>query len=415
MPATAIAFLLLTLLSLPALGEAPANPPAKEPTMRTVQRVVETLERRFLSPENVLYDFVGPTGDVLLPTPEECRLNQPNAFAWNTPIENGGFFNGDLLAALVRLHQRHPIPQFAPFAARLADGLKRLQDVSPTPACILRGFGSDGRCHYPASSADQVTPFLLGLWLYANSDLASPEERRDCRERCLRTVRALRQNRWIIPGTQPGFERGNLLAKHPHSVNHLLLAAMILDDCERPDAPQTPQLITERLDAIAAGYPDMTPHACWYSSHNFFILRLVLERYPDAPFSPALQEALRKTAQAAQAALPYWRKYDDALPFSPNWRELNAIWFEQRNAADGDRCANPQFGLWRRVSPAVMHERETIMPSLTAAWFILFSQDKPLIDANLPEIRAMLAAIPYETLHYAPFFFAVNVIAEIEK
>ena len=95
--------------------------------------------------------------------------------------------------------------------------------------------------------------------------------------------------------------------------------------------------------------------------------------------------------------------------------DIGKLATEQRNAADGDRCANPQFGLWRRVSPAVMHERETIMPSLTAAWFILFSQDKPLIDANLPEIRAMLAAIPYETLHYAPFFFAVNVIAEIEK
>ena len=31
------------------------------------------------------------------------------------------------------------------------------------------------------------------------------------------------------------------------------------------------------------------------------------------------------------------------------------------------------------------------------------------------DIRAMLAGIPYETLHYAPFFFAVNAIAEIEK
>lgn len=405
----------IATLLLPLCLATAAPTPEQEPDMRTVQRIIQTLERRFLSPENVLYDFVGPQGEVLLPTPEECRLNQPNAFAWNTPIENGGFFNGDLLAALVRLHQRHPIPQFAPFAARLANGLKRLQDASPTPACILRGFGSDGRCHYPASSADQVAPFLLGLWLYANSSLAAPDEQRDCRERCLRTVRALRQNRWIIPGTKPGFNRGNLLATHPHSVNHLLLASIILDDCERPDQPQTPQLIAERLDAIAAGYPDMPPQACWYSSHNFFILRLILERYPDAPFAPAIREALRKTALAAQKALPLWRKFDATRPFSPNWRELNTIWFEQRNAADGDRCAGPQFGLWRRVSPAVMHERETIMPSLSAAWFILFSQNQPLIDANLPEIRAMLAGIPYETLHYVPFFFAVNAIAEIEK
>lgn len=382
-------------------------------TPALLSSILDRLERIFLSPEHVLYDFVGLSGEVMLPTPQECALLQPNAFAWNTPIENGAFFNGDLLAALVRLHQRgRGTPQQARLARRLATGLMRLQDGSSHPACIIRGFGSDGRCHYPASSNDQVAPFLLGLWLYGQSTLATAEERADCRERCLRTVHALERNGWIIPGTRPGFERGDFQAQHPHNVNDILLASMILDDYERQQQPQTVQLIEQRLEATAAGYPDMHPFACWYSSHNYFILRLVCERFPDAPWRPLLEEALRKTAQAAAAALPYWRSYQPDRPFSCDWHPLNATWTEQKNSADGDRCASPQFAIWRKTSPAVMHERETLMPSLTAAWFILFSQNAELIKEHQAEIEAMLCGIPYHQLHYAPFFFAVNVIAE---
>ena len=72
------------------------------------ERVHDVLERRFLSGENILYDYAGPNGEVILPTPEETLANKPNAFAWNTPIENGAFFNGDLLTGLIELYEKHP-------------------------------------------------------------------------------------------------------------------------------------------------------------------------------------------------------------------------------------------------------------------------------------------------------------------
>ena len=68
------------------------------------ERIHEILERRFFSRENILYDYAGQNGETVLPTQEECLANKPNAFAWNTPIENGGFFNGDLLTGLCDLY-----------------------------------------------------------------------------------------------------------------------------------------------------------------------------------------------------------------------------------------------------------------------------------------------------------------------
>ena len=71
-------------------------------------RILDVIEKRFISSEYVLYDYAGLNGEVILPTPEECAQNKPNALAWNTPIENGGFFNGLLLVGLVNSWENQP-------------------------------------------------------------------------------------------------------------------------------------------------------------------------------------------------------------------------------------------------------------------------------------------------------------------
>lgn len=36
-------------------------------------RILDTLEKRFLSHEGIIFDYVGLDGKVILPTPEECK------------------------------------------------------------------------------------------------------------------------------------------------------------------------------------------------------------------------------------------------------------------------------------------------------------------------------------------------------
>ena len=55
------------------------------------------------------------------------------------------------------------------------------------------------------------------------------------------------------------------------------------------------------------------------------------------------------------------------------------------------------------------------MSGLSSAWILLMSEDKAIIDANKAAILEMLNGIPYEKLYYVPFFYAINVIAELTK
>ena len=52
-----------------------------------------TVWSRFINENNLLLDYTELSGNISLPTPDECEQNQPNALGWWSPIENGGFFN----------------------------------------------------------------------------------------------------------------------------------------------------------------------------------------------------------------------------------------------------------------------------------------------------------------------------------
>ncbi len=379
-----------------------------------LNRILDVIEKRFISPDGVLYDYAGLKGEVVLPTPEECEKYQPNALAWNTPIENGGFFNGILLLGLVESWKNQPSEKVANMTRIMLKGLYVLQDKSPVLGCILRGIGKDG-CFYPASSIDQVVPWLLGLWVYSKFSLASDAERKECRERCYALVKALQKNNWLIPGTKDGFDRGNLFnARKPYDHCALVLPSIILDEMEATDH-HLADLLKEREENLCTGYPEIQARECWYSSHNFYNMRMLANYVNDASLRAKLYQALKVTAEALPPSIAVWKDRTPGLAFSPDWHPLNRVWFEQKNCQDAQACTNPQWGIWNDVSPAVLDERKTIMAALSAAWIFLMSEDKALIDAHKGAILEMLNGIPYEELYYVPFFYAINVISELSR
>ena len=198
-------------------------------------QVEEELKKRFLSPDGVLYDYSGPHGEVELPRPEECRIHFPNLFGWWTPIENGAFFTGDYLLGLLRNRRGAQSGERKKLIGTLLHGLFRLQDAARSEGCILRGLGSDGNCRYPASSCDQVIPWMLALYEFQRHPIATEQERSECRNRLLRLLTALRKWNWSIPGDVPGFERGSFLSGETAEsaavscVNLLLATAMAAD------------------------------------------------------------------------------------------------------------------------------------------------------------------------------------------
>ena len=53
----------------------------------------------------------------------------------------------------------------------LIKGMFLLQDVGTVEGFIARGVADDGKAHYPFSSEDQFTPFVIALYSYYKSDL----------------------------------------------------------------------------------------------------------------------------------------------------------------------------------------------------------------------------------------------------
>ncbi len=392
-------------------GSGPATDGRTEKLLELRERIHGILEKRFFSSENILYDYAGPNGEVVIPTAEECLANKPNAFAWNTPIENGGFFNGDLLAGLCDLYEKFPSEKLAKQMRTLARGLYVLQDKSPVKGCILRGIGSDGKSFYPASSTDQVIPFLLGLWRYSQSKASTPEEKADCRRRCRETALALKQNHWIVPGARKGFNRGNIANKKPYDMCAILLAAMILDQTDPDGISEFDRIFEERKDAVFAGYPDIPANDCWFSAHNYYILAMVADAYP--AYRKQADHALKITAEAASKWISCWKQYVPGLAFTPDWHPLNSLWREQKNSKDAVAITGgPFWSLWTETCPAVMNERRSIMSAFAAAWIVLMSGDQEIIAKALPDILEALDRIPFDNLYYSPFFFAENVIAK---
>ena len=382
--------------------------------------------RRFTQANGTVVDFAGSKGEVELPTPEECRLGKPNAVGWAVPISNDAFFTGDYMLALLQLYRKAPADAIAAEARRLFGGLRVLQDVCERPGCIARGTGTDGKCHYPSSSNDQVIPFMLGVEAFMDSPIATAAEKADCRRRLLEVARALEANGWHVPGEISAFDRGSFLDGGRNGTawarwcetTHMLYTTGLLDRLEgtaRRKAKLEERLADgkTRYDTLAE-CPGFKPHENWYSSHSVLITRRLADQKDDPRLASAAESALARIAETASRAIGEWRKYRPNLGFSTDWRVQNKVWKPQQNTADADAIAKSgQRKLWHGVSPAIPEEWNHVMTPFSAMWNVALAGNEAMRQRVRDELSAALDGVDFRTLHYAGFFFIVNVWAEL--
>lgn len=170
-----------------------------------VERAYSLLKDVFTSPEGLLYDYVGD-----LPSPEDCAKGLPNAIGWWSPIENGPMFTGPFLAAVCRRAGCTGSEADRAYARKLAAGLLRAASVSDVKGMVVRGFGADGRCHYPLGSDDQTLPWFFGLHSYWLSGIPDANEKSAIAAKLREVADALAANEWKLPcdGAFKGQNRG---------------------------------------------------------------------------------------------------------------------------------------------------------------------------------------------------------------
>jgi len=430
--------------AVPALAGFAAGPAAERAAVDAAHR---ELWRRFVNGHGIVHDYTGLGGEVLLPTPEECRAMKPNALGWSTPIEDGAFFNGLYLDGLCRRWRVTGDPADAEKARRIAAGLILLSEVGTTPGFIARGVASDGRSHYPASSSDQTYPWFYGMWRYATSGIPTPEERARFIAALVRVARGLEANNWEMPvdrpdrpdfghfghwtvgfagtkgiyvGAEPNFDAAARFLFVLRALHHVTGDAHWLAEYERRLA-ETPvgadrsrlEICGQGVDYVPPGENAQFPERprLWTSASSQAGLRALIELEPEAARRAVFQRGLDANARRAAKFIGGYRRYDNdnSLAFDIRWRALNAIWREQKSIGEAVQLGREQKGdgsIWHRQSPRFWTESVDMRDPLWSAWVVALSGNPEIIGAARADITGALTHYRWERLHTGFFFIA---------
>ena len=385
-------------------------------------RIQDQIMNRFADKFGIITDYRGLNGEIVLPVPEECEQNIPNVKGYWTPIENGGFFTGLYLVGQCKRYGTERTEKNRAVIRRLVSGLCKLQDVAEVPGFIARGVGKDGKCHYGSSSSDQFFPWVIGLDAYLDTDIPNPDERKMLVRRLLDTAEELEKRNWRLPDESKIFPScGNLASASYHAAARLLLFFQILEKhtgdlrwgrLKEQFSTQKFRDGSTRLDMIARGPGKMMSiWNVWWLVNDQYAVRCLLDVEKDPAVRARLEDGLTNAAEAARPLVFSYKNFKPDLAFSPDWHKIIASGAQsQNNGKEFQMLFLRQLSKWRKVSPAIAEEKETLLPAFSAAWIIVLTGDKKRIDAIRPDLRRMIQFSDCTKLYYATFFYAENLI-----
>lgn len=145
---------------------------------------------RFLFCEqiNLIYDYLATLDDKrfdFLPLPEEIQRAFPNRRGYSTGMEDSMINGGTTLDICILRAKLFPETEeeCRTFSKKLLKGMELCATVHGRNGYIVRSVSHrDGTSCYPASSRDQMTFWVWGLWRYYCSSFATPEEQKRIRE-----------------------------------------------------------------------------------------------------------------------------------------------------------------------------------------------------------------------------------------
>lgn len=375
--------------------------------------------KRFVDPNGILLDFTGLDGTISLPSPTECRLGKPNALGWFQPTENGAMFTGLYLDAALNRWQITNTPADADKARRLMRGLIKLNSVSKVKGFVARGISSDGHSHFPMGSNDQTLPWILGLWQYLNSGIASSDERNEISGRLIDTIEAIIANLWKMPAEQPFGSRGSFDGHHFDDVTRMLLSLKILAvlstnpdweknyriELQRTVGPQSLPKKTICKNGMSFFYAKT--HT-WTSCGSVAALRALWEMETDVELREVYAEGLRKSADLAAESLDLCSRFDPSIPsrFNVDWRaSMLPLWHPQSTEQEAVDLALLQLKAFAKTSPGRNRETAFIREGTAAAWIVTLDPDPSRVARHASTIRQIATSLPYSQLHCSTFFW----------
>lgn len=295
----------------------------------TLQKKMEGLHEyisaHFYNPRlNIFYEYIDPQEKENtwkhLPTKEEIAAAKPNPSGWKTGMEDGALNGAAYLAGMVYRYEVTQKQEHADEARKIFKGLALLSTISGKKGFIARSVLPDGKSFYPASSVDQYTMVVFGMWLYYNSPIANDEEKLLIKEIindvCVRIER-------------DGFK---ILSADGSPVTYGNIGNSDTDRASR------------LLEVLFAGY-GITGNPHWLDIYNEKLQEKSYRRLKNTLLSSVLQKCEAYTVLQNQVALVALFDMEPQLPIRSAY--LNAL---KLNA----NVAEEKLGAYKKYSPDVL-------------------------------------------------------------
>lgn len=377
------------------------------------------LTEKFLSEDGLLLDYLGE-----IPTPRDCAECRPNAMGWWCPIENGPMFTGPYLAAMCERARRTEAEADRELCRRMSRGLLKAASVSPVKGMVVRGFGTDGTCHFPLGSEDQTVPWFFGLHAYAQSGIPSADERKAVVAKMREVADALEANDWKCPcdGRFTGENRGDFKSEKGllfRGDSHYLFILRAMFDVTGDEtwnkrylkacAEKHPQRgDMTRLDVCSKGYEvdlgqfPVETVGMWIYVCAQGCLRELAKMDRDWKRRSFFFKGLQANARRAAKFFGEAEKYDNSTerPFRyGNWR-TGYRWEEQTTQEVANRVANS--GDKRILGQRKEFERAGMTAPLSCCAVVGYAGNA----TDRAAIAGVIRRYDYSTLNICEFFLA---------
>ncbi len=376
-------------------------------------------ERFVRLPYGHVLDYADTDGTAFFPTKEECERSMPNPLGWWTPIENGACFTGLYARALLKQYERDANAQTAEEIRTLMGGLALLQDVGTVDGFIARGVGEDGVSHYPLSSDDQFTPWVLAMYTFYRSALC--ENKQEVKERLLRALGAVRRNSWLIPTEVVGLNHCSLGKDASfRSTCKLLFCTRVLyeltgeesdlKDYQRLAHECPAQSVFSRLEIASHGYAHdlvafLGVKQNWICTCAHLCLRELARL--DKENSVYFRTGMRSNGITGFGIIDELAGFDNCQGgFDVDWRRLNALWEDyEKNPAKGTQIALREYNYWKtEVAPRRRIEHGILGNALFSALISITCGEEKIAKEAYKKLARYCEKVDWDQMHLSYSF-----------
>lgn len=386
-----------------------------------VDAVNHEIFSRFVDEHDLVLDYVGLKGEVIRPTPEDCRELKPSALSWGVPNEDGPMFNGLYLDGLCNRWKATRNEDDRKKARRLVEGLIKVSTIGKTPGFVARGIATDGKTTYPMGSNDQTTPWQYGIWRYVTDGLATNEEEKaDLVRRFVELGKILDANGWKMPTDgPPSPHRGDFTKPTWEGAPRILFTMKAMHVLTGEPFWQKRYLEAAnekvgkgqrtRLEICRTGMvfdPAQGARHSWTGSEGVICLRALWEMETDEALKAQYAEGLKHSAELSAKSLGLIEKFDvnGTEVFNLDWRVMNAAWKPQHSEQDAVDVAIAGLRLQHKASPRLHNEKDYLREPCFAAWVVSLCPDVEVVKPHVPAIRKVITHYDVKRAYLSQFF-----------